>query len=442
MAGHPAPTGEDPSFAELLAVRAHLSMHAMDGLMMEDVPLSRIADELGTPAFVYSAAAMRGRYRGLDGALRDAGLQASIHYAVKANDNIAVLALFAREGAGADVVSEGELRRALAAGVPAERIVFSGVGKTPVEMGCALAAGIRQMNVESAEELDMLSALAVSMGRTARVALRINPDVDAGTHEKITTGRADNKFGIPFADAALLYERASRLPGIEPVGIAVHIGSQITSVAPYREAYARVAELVRDLQARGLRVQCVDCGGGIGIAYRDEVAISSAAFASAIRETLGGLGLPVMVEPGRFLVGKAGVLLARVTLSKTTYNHRYTILDAGMNDLQRPAMYGAWHGILPLSAAQYTAELSPAHVVGPICESSDTFTRNRMLPPLPVGERVAILDAGAYGASMGSTYNSRPMAVEVMVDGAQYAVIRARQPLEALWKDEILPPWL
>jgi len=432
----------EPSAAELIAARPHLAMHAMDGLVIEDVPLNAIADEFGTPVWVYSACSMRARYRVLAGALSDAGLDAHIHYAMKANDRLAVLRLFAAEGAGADVVSEGELLRARAAGIPAGRIVFSGVGKSEREVRLALAEDIAQINVESAEELDALAALAVAMGRTARIALRVNPNVDAGTHAKISTGRARDKFGIPYADAVALYRRAAALPGIEPVGLATHIGSQILSLAPYRAAFARLADLVRTLRAEALTVAVVDCGGGLGIPYRDEPAPPPAALAGAICGALGDLDVRIMLEPGRWLVGPAGVLLASVVLTKTTAGSRFVVLDAAMNDLIRPAMYDAWHGIVPVSAVDAVAPVAPADVVGPVCESGDTFARDRMLPPLGAGARVAILDAGAYGSVMSSAYNARPLAAEVMVDGANRSVIRARETHADLWRAESVPHWL
>ena len=441
---HPAalPLDPDPTFAELIAARPHLSMHAMDGLLMEGVPLNAVADAVGTPAWVLSANSIRGRLRALQDALAEAALPARVHYAVKANDHLAVLRLVAQGGAGADVVSGGELRRALLGGIAAERVVFSGVGKAEWELRLALEAGVGQVNVESAEELAMLSAVAHAMGRTARVALRINPDVDAGTHAKITTGRADNKFGIAYESAAALYAQAAGLPGIEPVGLALHIGSQILSMAPYRAAYARMAGLVRDLRAAGFPVHTVDCGGGLGIGYRDEPAASPAAFAGAIRATLGGMDLELAVEPGRWLVGTAGLLLASAVLVKTTGARRFVVLDAAMNDLLRPAMYDAWHGIVPVSAADAAQPAAPCDIVGPVCESGDTFARGRALPLLPRNARLAILDAGAYGSVMSSTYNARPLAAEVMVDGDHWSVIRARQPLEALWAGETVPDWL
>jgi diaminopimelate decarboxylase len=431
-----------PSIGELIAQRPHLAMHAMDGLVMDDVPLNRIADAVGTPTWVYSASSMRRRYRTLVAALTDAGLGAHVHYAVKANDRLAVLRLFAAEGAGVDVVSDGELLRAREAGIPADRIVFSGVGKTERELRLALTEDIAQINVESAEELDMLSALADGMGRTARIALRVNPDVDAGTHAKISTGRAQDKFGIPYADAVALYQRAASLPGVQPIGLAVHIGSQILSMAPYRAAYGRVAELVRTLRAAGQSVAMVDCGGGLGIPYRNEPAPSPAALAGAIRGAMHNMDVRLVLEPGRWLVGPAGVLLASVILVKQTQGSRFVVLDAAMNDLVRPAMYDAWHGIIPVSAVDAVAPATPADIVGPICESGDTFARNRTLPALAANARVAILDAGAYGSVMSSPYNARPAAAEVMVDGESWSVIRDRQNHRDLWQGEHVPNWL
>jgi diaminopimelate decarboxylase len=432
----------DPDPAALIAARPQLRMDAQAGLLLEGAPLGRIADALGTPCWVYGAATMRARLAELTAAVADLGAQ--IHYAVKANDHLAVIAVFARGGAGADVVSEGELRRARAAGIAPDGIVFSGVGKTERELRLAIAEDIAQINVESPAELDMIAAVAGALGRTARVALRINPDVDAGTHAKITTGKAENKFGIPWADAAALYARAATLPGVEPVGLALHIGSQIVSTAPYRAAFARAADLVRALRAQGLTVRRMDCGGGLGIGYRDEPGLSVAAYAGALRAAFGNLGLELMVEPGRWLVGPAGVLLASVVLVKG--EQLFVVVDAAMNDLMRPAMYDAWHGIVPLSPVDLHRPAAPVDVVGPVCESSDTFARARCLPALAPGARVAILDAGAYGAVMSSAYNARPLAPIVLVDGdrpdAAWTVIRDRQRHEELWAAERVPDHL
>ncbi len=432
----------DPTPAELIAARPHLSLHAMDGLLLSGVPLNAIADALGTPSWVYSADVMRARLGALKDAIAEARLPAHVHYAVKANDHLAVLRVFARAGAGADVVSLGELQRARAAGIAPADIVFSGVGKTGVELRAALAEDIAQINVESAEELDRVSAVAASLGRTARIALRVNPDVDAGTHSKISTGRARDKFGIPFADAAALFAHAAELPCVRPVGLAVHIGSQITSLAPYRAAYARLAGLVGALRASGQDVQTVDCGGGLGMGYRNEKVPGPSALAAVLAGAFGELGVRLILEPGRWLVGPAGGLLSEVVLVKRAGGQRFVVLDAAMNDLVRPAMYGAWHGILPVAAADAARKLEPAEVVGPVCESGDTFARGRGLPPLAQGARVAILDVGAYGAVMSSTYNARPLAACAMIDAGRWSVIRARQPVEALWREERIPDWL
>ena len=438
-----APEGADPSFAELLAARPALRQHPQDGLLLEEMPLARIAAEFGTPSWVYSAGTLRRRFAALRAALDAAGLRASVHYAAKANDNQAVLRILGRAGAGADVVSEGELRATMAAGIPAAATVFSGVGKKPSEIRFALEAGIFQLNAESAEEIDMISGIAAGMGLRAPVAIRVNPDVDARTHAKITTGKAENKFGIGFEDALGLYARMAKLPGIRPIGLATHIGSQITEgMDAYRAAYARLAGLLKDMRAQGLPMERVDCGGGLGIPYRDEIAPKPEALAGAIRATLGELDLPVMLEPGRWLVGPAGVLLSQIILQKQGASRRFLVADAAMNDLARPAMYEAWHGILPVSPVAHQAALSPADVVGPVCESSDTFAVGRNLPQMAPGDLIAFLDAGAYGAVMSSTYNARPLAAEVLVDGDRVALVRQRQSYADLLAHQRLPDWL
>jgi len=429
----------DPSVQDLIALRPWLKHDAMDGLLLDGVPLAGIADTVGTPTWVYSATTMRARYKTLTSAMADAGLDMHVHYAVKANDSRAVLSLFAEQGAGADVVSGGELLKSLRAGIPASRIVYSGVGKSAAELRLALEHDIGQINVESAEELAMLSAIATATGRTARVAFRVNPDVDAGTNDKIATGRATDKFGIPFDDAVRLYAHAAALPGIRAVGLATHIGSQILGLAPYRDAYARIADLVITLREHGHTVETVDCGGGLGIPYRNEPAPSPAGLAAAMKGAFHNLDVRLAMEPGRWLVGPAGLLLASVVLVKQTPLEPFIVLDAAMNDLVRPAMYDAWHGIVPVSAIDAVAPARPATVVGPVCESGDTFARSRSLPALSPGAYVAILDAGAYGAVMSSTYNARPMAAEVWVDNGRWSVIRDRQPIEALWERERLP---
>jgi diaminopimelate decarboxylase len=429
----------DPSVQDLIAARPWLRHDAMSGLLLDGVPLAAIADTAGTPTWVYSAATMRARYDALTGAMQDAGLDIHMHYAVKANDSRAVLSLFGSQGAGADVVSGGELQKALRAGIPAGRIVYSGVGKSHQELRRALQENVGQINVESAEELDVLSALASATARTARIALRVNPNIDAGTNDKITTGRATDKFGIAYDDAVALYAKAAAMPGVEPVGLAVHIGSQILGLAPYRAAFGRIADLVRTLREKGLNVTTVDCGGGLGIPYRNEPAPSPAGLAAAMKQAFHNLDVRLAMEPGRWLVGPAGLLLARVVLVKQTAHEPFVVLDAAMNDLVRPAMYDAWHGIVPVSAVDAVAPASPATIVGPVCESGDTFARSRALPALAPDAVVAILDTGAYGAVMSSTYNARPMAAEVWVDGGRWSVIRDRQPIEALWERERLP---
>lgn len=436
-------TDADPSVTELLATHPHLKMDGVSGLLMDGVPLTAIANAVGTPCWVLSADTLRTRMARLRQAMQATGLDVSIHYAVKANDHLAVLALLGKEGYGADIVSGGELARALKAGIPAQKIVFSGVGKSDTELQEAISHGIGQINVESAEELDMIAAIAQKLGRTATITLRINPDVDAKTHAKITTGLAANKFGIPYEAAATLYAYANTLPGINAVGFATHIGSQILSVAPFRAAYARMAELIEHVRSKGLPVSVLDCGGGLGISYRTEVEGQPEALAGAMLAELGHLGLKLAIEPGRWPVGPAGVLLGQVILHKSRAPEApFVVLDTAMNDLLRPSMYEAWHGIVPLSAQDAAHPATPTHVVGPVCESGDTFARNRPLPPLARGARVAILDAGAYGAVMSSTYNSRPLAAEVLIDNGTWYLIRPRQEREALWLTETVPAHL
>jgi diaminopimelate decarboxylase len=326
--------------------------------------------------------------------------------------------------------------------VNAADIVFSGVGKSRAELAAALNAGIGQINVESAEELSVLSGIAAGLGKTAKIVLRMNPDVDAGTHAKITTGRADNKFGIAAHEIPALYAHAAGLPGIKPVGLALHIGSQILSPAPYAAAYAKAAALVRELRAAGQSVQVLDLGGGLGIGYRDEPGISLAAFANTVRRSVGDLGVTLLLEPGRYLLGPAGLLLASVIVEKHADEKRFVVLDAAMNDLLRPALYDSYHGILPVSAVDFVSPAALAEVVGPVCETGDTFAAGRLLPGLAEGARVAILDAGAYGAVMSSTYNARPKAAAVLIDGGQFNLITPRQRLEDLWADEKLPDGL
>jgi diaminopimelate decarboxylase len=429
--------GEEPSVAELIAARPQLRTHAMDGLLFEGVPLAGIAAAYGTPTWVYGAGTLRSRFA----RLRRAFPAAHIHYAVKANDHLAVLSVLAACGAGADIVSGGEMLRALKAGFPAGRIVFSGVGKTAAELRLALRHGIGQINVESAEELALLSDIAAEAAANACVALRVNPDVDARTHTKIATGREGDKFGIPLADIPALYARAAQLPGIEPVGLAAHIGSQIFASAPFHAAYARLAEAVRTLRGAGLAVHTVDCGGGLGVGYANQPEVLPEAWSACMNSEFAGLDVTLAIEPGRWIAAPAGILLAGVIRTRRQGVSRpIVVLDAAMNDLLRPAMYEAWHGIVPVGAASLHQPPESVDIAGPVCESSDFFARGRALPGLEEGALVAILDAGAYGAVMSSTYNARPLAAQVMVADGDANLIRPRAEPDELWSDEIVPP--
>ena len=417
-----------------------MSFTYRDGqLHAEDVPLAAIAERHGTPTYVYSTAVLRARYRAYVDAFAD--LAPVVCYALKANSNQAVIATFAREGAGADIVSLGEMKRALAAGIPASRIVFAGVGKTAEEMRAALAAGIMQFNVESEPELRMLSGVAEAMGTKAPVALRVNPDVDAGTHAKITTGKAENKFGIEMAQAPDVAALARSLPGIALEALSVHIGSQLTAMAPFRTAFARLGDLARRLNATGPRLRRLDFGGGVGVVYRDETPPDLAAYAAAVREAVAGLDVGIVLEPGRSLVAEAGVLLARVIRVKEGTAKRFAIVDAAMNDLIRPTLYEAWMPIMPVRAPRKGANLSPMDVVGPICETGDYLAKDRDMPPLVDGDLVVVGAAGAYGSAMGSTYNSRPLAAEVLVSGSRTALVRPREDIDAIIARESLAPW-
>ncbi|MBI1208231.1 MAG: diaminopimelate decarboxylase [Azospirillum sp.] len=409
-------------------------------LHAEAVALAAIAEAVGTPCYVYARAALEVGYRAFAEAFADDDV--GLCYALKANGNLAVIRTLARLGAGADVVSEGELRRALAAGIPPDRIVFSGVGKTRAEMAAALDAGIHQLNVESLPELEALSEVASGRGQTAAIAIRVNPDVDARTHAKISTGRKENKFGIDIDHAPAAFARAAALPGLRPVGVALHIGSQLTQLAPFRAAFERVVPLVEALRAAGIAIDRLDLGGGLGIRYRDETVPPIADYAAMVRDAVGGLGCKVTLEPGRVLVGNAGLLLARVIYRKEGAHRRFLILDAAMNDLIRPSLYEAHHGIIPVRESAPGTRTAPIDVVGPVCESGDTFALQRLLPPLDAGDLVAIQSAGAYGAVMASSYNGRPLVPEVLVDGDRFAVVRPRPTIEEMLAQDRLPPWL
>ncbi|MBS3961298.1 MAG: diaminopimelate decarboxylase [Sandarakinorhabdus sp.] len=412
----------------------HGVMHA------EDVPLPAIAAAVGTPLYCYSAATLRRHAQVMQQAL-SALDNPLIAFAVKANPNIAVLKLLAREGLGADVVSQGEMRRALAAGVDRSRIVFSGVGKTDSEMRAALDAGILQLNVESEGELRRLSAVAVSMGMTADIAIRVNPDVDAGTLAKISTGKAENKFGVPLDRVVELYAEAAAMPGIRPVGIAAHIGSQLFDLAPMEAAYRKLGLLVGQLRAAGMIVERVDLGGGLGIPYDPKLPLppSPADYGAMVTRVTTGWDVRLMFEPGRLIAGNAGILLSRVVAVKTGATRTFLVLDAAMNDLIRPTLYGVYHDI---RAVEPREGQMVATIVGPVCETGDMFAEDRPITPMQEGDLVALMTAGAYGATMAGTYNSRPLVPEVLVDGGRFAVIRARQTLDELLGLDRVPDWL
>ena len=413
-------------------------------LHAEAVNLARLADEIGTPFYCYSTATLERHYQVLADAFAGRGLDALICYAIKANSNQAVVRTLARLGAGMDVVSEGELRRARAAGVPADKIIFAGVGKTRTEMAYAIGEGIRGFNVESEPELEVLSEVAASMGRTARVALRVNPDVDAKTHAKISTGKAENKFGIAFDQAARIYAKAGKLPGIEVAGIHMHIGSQITELGPFRDAFTLMRELVGTLRAAGHHLEHLDIGGGLGVPYRgsNDIPPSPHAYAAVVKEKLGDLGLKIAMEPGRMIVANAGILVARVLYAKHGDVKTFSIVDAAMNDLIRPTLYEAHHDIWPVMEEVASRRPLTQDVVGPVCETGDYLAQDRVLPELKSGDLIAAMSAGAYGAAMSSTYNTRPLIQEVLVRGSDWSLIRPRQTYEELIGQDRVPAWL
>lgn len=411
-------------------------------LHAEDVAIPDIAAAVGTPFYVYSTATLERHYRLFTEALSP--LPNLVCFAVKSNGNIAVLKTLAQLGAGMDVVSAGEYLRAKAAGVPGERIVFSGVGKTRQEMRLTLQGGIRQFNVESEPEMRALSEVAVSLGKTAPITIRVNPDVDARTHEKIATGKKENKFGIPIERAREVYAEAARLPGLQIVGIDVHIGSQLTELEPFEQAYRKVADLTAVLRADGHVITRLDLGGGLGIPYSrsNEAPPLPTDYGALIKRTVGHLGCEIEIEPGRLISGNAGLLVSSVIYLKHGEGRDFLILDAAMNDLVRPSMYGAHHDIIPVKEAAPGIEPAPYDVVGPVCETGDTFAKARSLPPLTDGDLVAFRSAGAYGAAMASEYNARPLVPEVLVHGQQFAVIRARPTYDEMIKRDSIPEWL
>ncbi|MGE0595039.1 MAG: diaminopimelate decarboxylase [Hyphomonadaceae bacterium] len=408
-------------------------------LCCEDVSLAAIAAAIGTPAYVYSSATLERHFQVFEEAVPRDSL---IAFAVKANGNIAVLSTLARLGAGADTVSRGEIERALAAGVPAARIIFSGVGKTEDELAFAIDRGVHQINVESEAELDSLATLAQAHGKRPAIAIRVNPDIGAGAHDKITTGKSDAKFGVGLADARRLYARACTDARLDPQGFAVHIGSQIRDLAPLEAAFAALRTLVEDVRADGFTARRLDLGGGLGVPYFNEPdPPSPSEYGVMVQRVFGGLDVAFSFEPGRMIAANAGVLIARVVRIQARAERPIIVLDAGMNDLLRPAMYDAFHGLTPLIEPAADARRAPADIAGPICESGDTFARARMLPPLQAGDLVALQTAGAYGATMSSTYNARALAPEVLVKGDRFAVVRRRWSVAEQVALEAIPDW-
>ena len=414
--------------------------HLQDGeLYAEDVPLRTIAEAVGTPVYVYSRATLERHARVFREALDGLG-RVHLAFAVKANPNLSVLRVLARQGYGADIVSGGEMVRALAAGMAPDAIVFSGVGKTPAELAQGLDAGIGQFNLEHEEEGHVLSALAIARGQRVSATLRVNPDVDAGTHEKISTGKADNKFGVPIDQAPAMYARLAALPGLNLRGVACHIGSQLSTVTPLEAAYSRIGELISALRGAGNSVDRADLGGGLGVRYRpDETVPEPADLGSMVKRVTQGWDVELMFEPGRVITGNAGILLTKVIWVKPGVTHPYVIVDAAMNDLARPALYGAYHHF---EAVRPSGERMTAHIAGPVCETGDTFAMGRDIDKVVSGDLAIFRTAGAYGATMASTYNSRPLVPEVMVDGDRFAVVADRISAEQIMNAERVPDWL
>jgi diaminopimelate decarboxylase len=411
-------------------------------LFAEDVPVAEIAAQVGTPFYVYSTATLLRHFRAFDEALE--GIDHLVCYAMKANSNQAVLRTLAQAGAGMDVVSEGEYLRAKAAGVSGDKIVFSGVGKTAREIRVALEGGIRQFNVESEPEMEVLNAVALELGKVAPITVRVNPDVDAKTHAKIATGKSENKFGIPISRAREVYAMAAAMPGLSVIGIDVHIGSQLTDLTPFEQAYVKVAELTEQLRADGHTITRLDLGGGLGIPYEtsNEAPPLPSDYGAMVQRTLGHLGCEIEIEPGRLIAGNAGLMVSKVIYVKSGEGRDFLILDGAMNDLIRPAMYDAYHDIIPVVEAPVGTEKQPYDVVGPVCESGDTFAKQRAMAPLVAGDLVAFRSAGAYGAVMASEYNSRALIPEVLVHGDQFAVIRPRPTFDEMINRDTIPEWL
>ena len=411
-------------------------------LHAEDVAITEIAAAVGTPFYVYSQATLMRHFRVFDEALN--GMKHLICYAMKANSNIAILKILGNLGAGMDVVSGGEYLRAKAAGISGDKIVFSGVGKTREEMALAIKNGIRQFNVESEAELKVLNEVALSLGAIAPITLRVNPDVDAKTHAKIATGKSENKFGIPISKAQEVYSIAASMEAIDVVGIDVHIGSQLTDLEPFRLAYKKVAELTKELRQDGHNIRRLDLGGGLGIPYENsnQIPPTPEDYAKVIHETVGDLDCEIEIEPGRLLAGNAGLMVSSVIYNKSGEGRDFMIVDAAMNDLIRPAMYEAYHEIIPVIETTGSPEIRDYDIVGPVCETGDTFANKRALTPVADGEMVAFRSAGAYGAVMASEYNTRPLIPEVLVCGDQFSIIRDRPSIEAIIKRDIIPDWL
>lgn len=411
-------------------------------LYAEDVPVSEIAASVGTPFYVYSTATLERHFKLFDEALE--GMDHLVCYAMKAASNQAILKTLAALGAGMDVVSAGEYARAKAAGVPGDRIVFSGVGKTRDEVRMALSGGIRQFNVESEPEMQVISEIATELGVEAPITIRVNPDVDAKTHAKIATGKSENKFGIPISRAREVYALAASLPGLKVIGIDCHIGSQLTDLAPFEAAYNKVAELTEQLRADGHEITRLDLGGGLGIPYArsNEAPPLPSDYGALIQKCVGHLGCEIEIEPGRLIAGNAGLMVSEVIYVKSGEDREFLIIDGAMNDLVRPAMYEAHHDIVPVIEPEAGTLPTAYDVVGPVCESGDTFAKGRQMPPLKEGDLIAFRSAGAYGAVMSSEYNTRPMIPEVLVNGDQFAVIRARPTFEEMINRDIIPEWL